>query len=249
MLYRMEQLIGMAIGAADGLVGKVKDVYFDDHRWAARYLVVDTGEWLTGRKVLISPISVEHIDWDSRTLRVGLTRAQVKDSPDIDTDKPVSRQHEVALLDYYDYPEYFSGGLLWGSRPWPMTLGESVTDADAISADQNHPDIHLRSLKEVVGYHLLASDDSIGQLRDFLLDDRSWAMQYVLADTGNWWLGKQVVFPPKWIDELDWQDHKVYVDVTREQVRTSPEYDPAALLTRDYETALYGHYRRPGYWF
>jgi len=244
MLHRMEELIGMAIDATDGLIGKVRDVYFDDHRWVARYLVVDTGEWLMSRKVLISPISVQPIDWDNRTVPVSLTCTQVKDSPDIDTERPVSRQHEVALLNYYDYPEYFSGGLLWGSRPSPTT---PVADAGVLSTAEVHPDIHLRSLKELIGYHLQASDDAIGQVQDFLFDDHSWAMHYVVAETGRWWLGKPVVFPSQWIDEIDWQDRKVYVEVSRDEVLTSPEYDPKIVLSRDYETALYGNYQRPWY--
>ena len=108
MLYRMEKLIGMSIRASDGEIGKVKDVYFDDHRWGARYLVVDTGGWLEGRKVLISPIAIESIDWDKSGVQVTLTRQQVEASPPIDTDKPVSRQHEADFLGCYGYPSYWA---------------------------------------------------------------------------------------------------------------------------------------------
>lgn len=248
MLYRMEKLLGMALGAVDGVIGKVTDVYFDDRQWAARYLVVDAGDWLKGRKVLISPVSVEHIDWGSRTLRVTLTRSQVRNSPDIDTDQPVSRQHEAAFLDYYDYPEYFSGGLLWGSTSWPLRPGTPATRASADSGARSSPDIHLRSLKEVIGYHLQATDEPIGHVQDFMIDEGSWALHYLVVATGHWGFGKSVLIPPPWISEIDWQDRRVYVDVSRDRIRSAPEYDPAALLSRDYETALYGHYDRPGYW-
>src|ERR1700730_4195433 len=122
-LYRMEKLIGLSIHASDGELGKVQDVYFDDYRWTARYLVVDAGTWLEERRVLISPISVENIDWDRRSIPVRLTRQQVSASPHIDTDKPISRQHEMDLLDYYGYPNYWGGPFMWGttSYPYPMS--------------------------------------------------------------------------------------------------------------------------------
>ena len=248
MLSRMETLIGMSIGATDGLLGKVTDVYFDDRRWAARYLVVDTNDWLMGRQVLVSPMAVTHIDHASHTIHVKLTKAQVKDSPDIDTDKPVSRQHEVAFLDYYGYPDYFSGGLLWGTTPFPVFSGDTPARNASGIEQATAMDSHLRSLKEVTGYHLQASDEGIGHIEDFLLDDGTWAMRYAVVDTSNWWLGKHVVIPPEWIHSLDWEHRKVHVDVTRAQVKAAPEYDPTEELSREYEAELYGHYARDAYW-
>ncbi|MES2883744.1 MAG: PRC-barrel domain-containing protein [Pseudomonadota bacterium] len=248
MTHRAQDLIGMSIAASDGHIGHVKDVYFDDRRWVVRYLVVDAGDWLMGRKVLISPIAIEEIDWEREAVQVKLTRDEVKHSPDIDTDKPVSRQHEQDFFNYYGYPDYFSGGLLWGTTPYPVFSRDTPT-RDLSAMEQNTAaDLHLRSLKEVLGYHLQAMDEGIGHLEDFLLDELSWAMRYLVVDTSNWWLGKHVVIPTAWVHKLEWDQKQVYVDVSRNQVKNAPEYDPLITLTRDYEKELFGHYERPGYW-
>ena len=95
MMRNVNDLRGYAIRATDGVIGTVVDFYFDDQDWGIRYLVVDTGNWLSGRKVLISPLALGLPDWMIRELPVSLTKSQVKRSPDIDTKKPVSRQHEA----------------------------------------------------------------------------------------------------------------------------------------------------------
>ena len=250
MLYRMEKLIGMTIGAYDGEIGKIKDVYFDDQRWAVRYLIVDAGSWLEDRKVLISPIAVGNIDWDKGVVHVKLTRQQVKDSPPIDTDKPVSRQHELEYSGYYGYPDYWNGSMLWGATPFPvMPIAIMPVADDVLSRNIDAPtDPHLRSASEVSGYSLQATDDSIGHLQDFVLDDASWAVRYIVVDTRNWWPGKHVVIPPQWIKRLDWPEKVVHVDVTRDTVKGSPEYDPTLELSRAQEETLYRHYQRNGYW-
>ena len=250
MLYRMEKLIGMSIAATDGEIGKVRDVYFDDHHWAARYLIVQTGGWLEDRKVLISPFAVAAIDWDLRVVHLNLTRQRVKASPSIDTDKAVSRQHEIEFSGYYGYPGYWSGPLIWGGTLYPMMptgaiapVNESPPGHAAVPTDQ-----HLRSVREVTGYHLQASDDPIGHLEDFLVDDESWAIRYLVVDTRNWLPGKHVVIPPQWIKRLDWSEKNVYVDVSRDTVQHAPEYDPSLEFSRASEMGLYRHYERAGYW-
>ncbi len=113
-LRTVKDLRGYAIRATDGVIGKVDDLYFDDEDWAIRYLVVDTGGWLSGRKVLISPIAIGQPDWLDGVLPVALTKAKVEHAPDIDTRKPVSRQHEAVYLGYYGYPFYWGGAGMWG---------------------------------------------------------------------------------------------------------------------------------------
>src|SRR5438105_5096052 len=107
MLISVKDLAGFHLAATDGSIGEVQDCYFDDVHWTVRYLVVDTGGWLSGRKVLISPMAIRGIDIDGEHVIVDLTREQVERSPDIDTHRPVSRQHEIALLQYYGYPSYW----------------------------------------------------------------------------------------------------------------------------------------------
>ena len=98
------------------------------------------------------------------------------------------------------------------------------------------------------GYHIAATDGDIGHVQDFLVDDATWAIHYLVVDTSNWWFGKKVLVSPEWIDRVDWADAKVYVGVTREQIRKSPEYDPSDPVERDYEPRLHDHYGRPSYW-
>lgn len=251
MLYRMEKLIGLSIGTSDGELGKIRDIYFDDRRWAVRYLVVETGSWLEERKVLISPLAVLRIDWSEGIVHVRLTQEQVKGSPSLDTHKSVSRQHELEYFNYYGYPDYLTGPLLWGLTPYPVIpSGESTPYNQGLVARANEEqgDPHLRSISEVKGYQLHATDASMGHLEDLMIDNASWAVRYLVVDTANWWFGKHVVMPVQWIQKLDWDAKSVFVDVSREAVRHAPEYDAAIQFSREYEVRLFGHYERPGYW-
>ena len=250
MLYRMEKLIGLSITASDGEIGKVKDVYFDDQHWAVRYLVVETGGWLDHIKVLVSPFAVRRIDWDGGSVHVHLTRAQVKGSPSVDTDRPVSRQQELEFSRHYGYPGYWSGALLWGDTPYltmpsgPVSVANDSRPGCAAAA----ADAHLRSAKQVIGYHLQATDAAIGHVEDFLVEDESWAIRYLVIDTRNWWPGKHVVIPPQWISTVDWAGQSLHMNVTRYNVTHAPEYDPAVEFTRPEEASLYRHYERANYW-
>ena len=251
MLYRMEKLIGLSIRASDGELGTVRDVYFDHHRWTARYLVVDTGGWLEERRVLISPICVENIDWDKRSAPVRLTRQQVKGCPHIDTDKPVSRQQELDLLGYYGCPNYWDGPFMWGTTSYPYPIGlKMVVQANGIPVEHAgaSADSHLRGAREVRSYHLQTTNASIGHVDDFLVDYESWAVRYIVVDTRDWRNGKHVVISPQWITWTDWAQRLMTVDVTRDTVRRAPEYDPGIDYSRAYEASLHRHYQRPGYW-
>jgi len=247
----MEKLIGLSVRASDGELGKVTDVYFDDHRWTARYLLVDTGSWLEERRVLISPISVENIDWDNGSVPVRLTRQQVKACPHIDTDNPVSRQQELDFLSYYGYPSYWGGLLMWGttSYPYPMSPTMVMPVNGILGEHMGAPvDSHLRSAREVRSYHLQTTNASIGHVDDFLIDDESWAMRYIVVDTREWCPDKHVVISPQWITLVDWAERLVTVDVTRDTVQRAPEYDSAIDYSRLHEASLHRHYQRPAYW-
>jgi len=264
MLRSMNDLENYAIRATDGIIGHVKDFYFDDEAWVIRYLVVDTGSWLSSRKVLISPIAIGHPNWAEKVLPVSITKEQVTDSPPIDTEKPVSRQHEVRYLGYYGYPSYWGGTELWGGGAYPSMMmtgygGFVATPhaprpeaqeayARAQAAQHRDDDIHLRSCKAVVDYHIEATDGDIGHVQGLLVDEEIWAIRYMVVDTSNWWLGHKVLVAPQWIKEVSWPDATVSVDLTRQAVKDAPPYDPAEQLDRKQETGIYEHYGRPGYW-
>ena len=263
MLHDLKKLENYKISATDGEIGQVNDFYFDDDKWTVRYLVVEAGTWLSSRKVLISPISVQKPDSIARTLPVSITKAQVQASPDIDTDKPVSRQFEEQYLGYYGYPAYWDGGGMWGEGlyPYAMAPGYAGYGADKQERErelQTHlasererhrnDDPHLRSCNEVIGYHIHATDGEIGHVAGFVLDDQTWAIRYLIIDTSNWWLGHKVLVAPHWITEVRWSDRTVEVDLSRELLKNAPVYDANAELTRDQELSLYRHYGRRGYW-
>ena len=109
-------------------------------------------------------------------------------------------------------------------------------------------DPHLRSTHDVSGYHIQAADGEIGHVEDFIIDDETWAIRYLIVDTRNWWPGKKVLVSPQWIERVSWSESKVFVNLSRETIKQSPEYTEESLLTRDYETGLHRHYNRQGYW-
>jgi len=262
MLRQSKDLLDFAIAATDGAIGDVKDLYFDDEAWAIRYLVVDTGSWLSSRKVLISPIAVGEPDWSNKQLPVALTREQVRNSPDIDTDMPVTRQHESDYLDYYRYPYYWGGIGMWGVGGYPYMLvpgyvgygASAATQAESDSAQartearQSDNDPHLRSCNAVVGYHIEASDGEIGHVQGLLVDEESWAIRYLVVRTSNWWLGHDVLVASQWIKGVSWAQRSVAVDLTRDALKHAPAYDPALPVGREMEIDVYKHYGRAGYW-
>ena len=258
MLRNVNDLRGFAIHAVDGEIGEVDDFYFDDENWAIRYLIVDTGGWLSGRNVLISPYAIGVPNWDGRQLPVKLTRAQVQGSPDIDTQKPVSRQHEAHYSSYYGYPYYWGSEGLWGLGAYPGILPADVPAEHEIAASEasrgndsawsaQPADAHLRSCRELGGYHIHATDGDIGHVSDILVDDRSWAIRYLIVNTSNWWGGHLVLIAPDWVDDVSWADSKVSVGLTRESVKNAPAYDPSVPLDHEQEDAIYDHYGRPHY--
>lgn len=245
---------GLSIAATDGDIGSVKDLYFDDLTWTIRYLVVDTGAWLPGRQVLISPLAVRGPVTDKVT--VDLTRAQVEESPPIDADKPVDRQQEEALSRYYNYRYYWEGPYRWGLLaypgmppvPAPVPGDPVVAEMLAREREQAAGDPSLRSARAVTGYYIAAQDGDIGHVDEFLVDDRAWAIRYLVVDTRNWWPGKKVVLSPEWIKTVSWADSRVYVDLRKDEIKAAPEYDAERPFDRDYENRLFEHHARRKYW-
>ena len=247
MLRSMKDIQGYVLGSQDGEIGLCSDFLFDDKNWAVRYIVADTHKWLPGRKVLISPISIGDADGTTRRLSVGLTKDQIKSSPPIDADVPVSRQYEIALNKYYDWAHYWGGPSVWGAHDYPRLLHRS--EADRRVPEKTDFDPNLRSVKEVIGYHIQATDTDIGHIDDFIMDQGSWIIRYLVINTRNWLpASKKVLVAPNWVDLVDWKRSKVLVDLTGGQIKNSPEFDPTLPVNRGYELALYDFYGRPYYW-
>jgi hypothetical protein len=234
MLQSFASLKRMSIGATDGEIGHVRDAYFDDHEWTLRYLVVNPGSWLAPRLVLISPWSIRDVDWQARRVNVALTREQVRNSPGIDTDQPVSRQHETAYFDYYGYPYYWTGPFAWGPVPFPREIAEVDAARRSERRDKDEKgDPNLRSAAEVHGYGIEAVDGSIGHVDDFIFNDETWGLRYFVVDTRKWLQGRHVLISTEWVERVSWEKRKAYVALTREEVRNSPEYDPESFTATD----------------
>jgi uncharacterized protein YrrD len=245
MLNKAKTLKGYKLHGLDGEIGKVKEFYFDDHHWMVRYLVADTGNWLTGRQVLISPYSLVAVNKEEQYITIDLTKKQIEDSPSLDSDKPVSRQFEDSYYGYYGYPMYWNGLYTWGAYPYIVRdramWGESTKGGKVW-------DPNLRSTHDVSGHHIQAADGEIGHVDDFIIDDETWAIRYLIIDTQNWWPGKKVLVSPKWIERVSWSESKVFINLSRQTIKSAPEYTEESLPTRDYETGLHLHYNRQGYW-
>ncbi|MEO6869201.1 MAG: PRC-barrel domain-containing protein [Ginsengibacter sp.] len=249
MKRSINSLIGYSIGATDGEIGKVKEFYFDDLTWTVRYLVVETGNWFNERKVLLSPQALLTPDWENKVIPINLTKEKIKNSPDIDTEKPVSRQQEIEMYEYYPWASYWRGGM-WGSG---MGLSEMVTEtplpptgeelrekiADNKEADG---DSHLRSTFIVSGYKILASDGKIGDVEDFIVDDTSWKIDYLVVDTGHWFPGKKVLILPKLVRNIEWNNSEVLLNLSERDVKNSPEYKPDEAISESYRANLQNYY-------
>ena len=237
MLRNASAIKGYAITASDGRIGTVSDFLFDDASWLIRWLVVDTGNWLTGRKVLLAPSVLGHLDPNGSEFSVSLTMQQVKNSPDIDTERPVSRQIESDIYDYYGWSPYWGAGAGYlgfgfgGGATAPLPSPRSRRRAEDIAAARrSDDDPHLRSVEAVTGYHIHASDGEIGHVADFLVEDSDWSIHEIVVDTKNWWPGKNVLISPRLIREIDWMNNIVKLNVDRERVKDSPAFDASTTV-------------------
>lgn len=198
MLHSLGLITGACIHATDGVMGTVRDFFFDDESWMLRYLVVQTGTWLARREVLIAITAVDHLDWEKREFAVQLNRDQVRHSPDVDTKKPVSRQQEIAMSRYFGWPTYWSvrvpAGRYTTETEYPTTAGD---------------DRHLRSISAVTGYDVWASDGEIGKLEDFILDDGGWHVGYLVVRTGSWLASQNLLVSTRWVESISWANCRV----------------------------------------
>lgn len=255
MLHKFSDLRGYTIQATDGEIGRVTDLLFDDRSWVVRWLVVEAGSWLSSREVLL-PSSQLGLTTAEKSIAVELTRDQVKNSPDVGTQQPVSRQLEQSIYSHYGWYPYWSGVAVTGSggylvppanmMPGARMSPEPVTHPEAEIQEQGDP--HLRSAYAVKGYHIQASDGEIGHVEDFLVAAEDWVIRYLVIDTRNWWPGKLVLIVPEWAGDIRWGDRTVSVHLSRDQIKGAPEFDASRPFDRSDEVRLYGHYGLAGYW-
>ncbi|WP_070121415.1 PRC-barrel domain-containing protein [Bacillus marinisedimentorum] len=243
MYYNSKEVEKFSIQASDGELGSVDDFYFDDENWAVRYLVADTSKWLPGRKVLLSPMAMKGLDNSEKHVVVNESKDKVKDSPDIDTAQPVSRRHEAELNQYWGWNYYWAGSGTWGPYAVPSQL--ALADSRVQDGYENHERLEneagseeetsLRSHNEITSYHIHAEDGEIGHISSFIFDDESWEVKYFVIDTRNWWPGKHVLIKPEWIRDIDFADSLVSVRLTKETIKSGPQYEEGDEITPELE--------------
>ena len=242
MLHNMKELSSYDILATDGSIGTVHDLLIDDKYWTVRYLVVDTMKWLPGRKVLISPMSINDFDFVNGNVALSLTKEMIKNSPSIDADLPVSKKYEIEYNNYFGLRPYWSGEKAWGSYFYPTELAREPVNNDVIGEVEDPESSNLRSFKEISGYGIEAKDGDIGHVENFVINDKTWNVRYLVVDTKNWWPGKHVLVSPHWINYISWVDKVVHIDLSRDTIKNGPEYDPNQSISKEFEDELLKKY-------
>lgn len=245
MLTNAKTFRDYKLNGIEGEVGSIKEFFFDDKFWTVRYLIVNTGGWLKRKQVLISPYFLLNVDHKLELININLKKIEIENSPSADSDKPVSRQFEEEYYDYYGAPVYWGGPSMWGSFP---SIIHDREKWKTIEKQEDSWDPDLRSTKDVSGHSIQATDGELGHVDDFIIDDETWAIRYLVIDTKNWLPGKKVLISPQWINRISWEDSKVFVNLSRETIREAPEYDEDEGITRDYESKLFHHYNLQEYW-
>jgi hypothetical protein len=251
MLIVPTTLNGYEIEAVDGRLGTVKDFLFDDRTWRTRWVVVDTGGWLTGRRVLIHPSALHTVDHEAKVFRVDLTQNQVKNSPTIEEHQPITMETERSQFDYYSWDPFWGNGMA-GTMPGGSLVGATamVPGDGTLLADQaagyDGPDPHLRSIEDIRNYHVEATDGDLGHVQNMLVEDLDFRISYLVINTSDWWMGKTVLMSPRAVVDLKAGERILSLNVTRDQIKSSPPWDPADNVTPEMEASLGEHYNWPG---
>lgn len=242
--YSFKAIKGSSLSSLDGELGSVRDLLFEDAGWKIQYLIVDLGDWLPGRKILLPPTAVGNPDSKSGTLPVALTREQIRNSPDLDTDKPFSQRMQEELFAYYGWP----GMPTYHYSPVGAYAPPHVTEAtEPAPSEESSEGPQLRSCREITGYAIVTLDGEAGNVEDLIVDtDDAWKISLVAVDTGNWHLGRKIMLPPGSVSEVRWSDKSLSVDLTRDQVQGSPEYHPQTPVDIEFEKRVLDYYGRRG---
>ena len=251
MLRSLRELLEYDLMATDGQIGTVHDFFFSDEDWTIRYLVVDTGPWIFGRKVLISPHALLQPIWASETFPVNLTREEVKTSPDVDLAKPVSRLHEEKMQEHYNWPIYWgAASAVPGQSARPVLVHPNLFRKHGEAENDDKKDSHLRSVTELLDYRVAAVDGEVGKVKDFIIDDENWQIRYMIVDTANAELDtdKQVLVALEWVSNIDVVGASASIDLKQDAIKFSPSYDPSLPVNRQYEEVVYDYHGRPKYW-
>lgn len=249
MYYLTTDLKSCNIRTADGEeLGTVKDFYFDEKFWAIRYFVVDTMKWLPGKKVVLSPITVDSINLNKEFIDLTESAEKVKNAPIKNEHTQISKHNEEELANYYGWPNYWTGVGPWGgfSTPSELTVAHREEKLQrGVQADGD--DLHqLRSVNDVkgelTGFNVEGTDEKIGNVSDFVIDQKTWQIKYFVVDTSKILAGDLVLLAKDWITEINWHDKKFFVNVTKELAEKAANFDSSTEITSEYEDNLYSNF-------
>jgi len=238
---RVRDIAALTLSAIDGQMGSISELYFDDQSWTVRYLIVNTGGWLSSRNVLIAPIAVAGIDDADASMRIDLRKEQIEQAPLVEKAKPISRQYEEAYYEHFRWAPYWQAGATVLGTPIPYPDPPPMNVDEPVFSESPEKS-HLRSSAEVTGYGIHAQDGEIGHIEDLVIDDEDWNVRYVEVDTRNWLPGKKVLVQTGRIKQIDWHSRSVTMSLTRHAIQSAPAYEPSMLITPDYEIQLFKHY-------
>jgi hypothetical protein len=242
MLYEAKTIKGYKLHSLNGEIGKAKEFYFDDQLCSIRYLVADTGNWLVGKQVLIPPQALIAVNSNERSITINLTKKQIEDSPPLSSNKPVSRQFEKDFRIYYGWQNDYN----YKKTIIPYLVPDDE-DSEIIK-EKKHWDPHLRSINDMIGFTIEAPDGEFGCVEDFIIDDETWSIRYLVVNTRDWWLGKRILVAPQWIEKVFMGTSKMFVSFSCQTFKQVPEYTGESMLTREYEASLFDNCDCQGYW-
>jgi len=234
MLQLVSTLIGYEVESSDGSIGTVRDILFDDVTWKMRWLAIDTGDWITRRHVLIHPSAIGLVDKGGKFLQVKIARNLINGAPALKKDQAVTMQFEASLYAYFDVePEWNS--TIFGERAAP----EASASHDC--------DPHLCSFKATHGFHNEARDGSIGHMDDVVIETLDWLIHYLVVTTANWGTGARVLISPYAVEHISAAEKNIRLNLTQEQVTSSPHWDPHVLIDDSYLALIHAHYDWPAH--
>lgn len=258
MLRKLQNLKGFTIHGKDDDLGKVEDFYFDQHRFVLRYIVVDTGSWLKNEQTLISTNAFKQVNYEQKEILVDLTSDELEEAPSLEKNRSVSKVMEEKIVKHFDWPIYWTSPLTSDGPAIQAgsIIRENLFNFDDLTdeekrAEEEEIESNLRSFNEVRGYHIQAEDKEFGHLEDLFVDEENWVIRYLLIDTRNILPGKDVLIAPEWLQNISWNQEKIFVSKTKKEIKNAPEYKEEKagyLVHRDYEQKLYDHYDEIKYW-
>jgi sporulation protein YlmC with PRC-barrel domain len=242
MLRSIEEILGYKLQASDGHLGRVKDVHFDDTSWAVRYILVDSGGWLVGRQIVLAPQVLGEPDPNSRQMSVALGRQRIEDSPVIMRERGLTLGEQRLLAEYYDWSLPPAQRREAAAPPSVADSGGRPARTLLQSQQAEQLDAHLKSLREMIGYHVRARGVDVGHIEDVLVQTDGWLLRYLVVDTRNLVPGKKVLVSPAWVPRVEWSGGVVDVDLPAGALKDGPAYDASQIVSPEYEKKLFDHY-------